>query len=65
MRKTIVAMIAAGVMIASMIPAVSAYADESAGEAPCYSQELSSKEGTRVMKREFKDLIVFGYFEID
>ena len=39
MKKRIVAMIAAGAMIASMIPAVFAYADESVGEAPDYSKE--------------------------
>lgn len=39
MKKRIVAMIAAGAMIASMIPAVSVYANESAGEAPDYSKE--------------------------
>ena len=39
MKKRIVAMIAAGTMIASMIPAVSVYADESKGEAPDYSKK--------------------------
>ena len=39
MKKKIVAMVAAAAMIASMIPVMSAYADESAGEAPDYSQE--------------------------
>jgi hypothetical protein len=39
MKKKIVAMIAAGAMIASVIPAVSANADESVGEAPDYSKE--------------------------
>ena len=38
MKKRIVAMIAAGAMIASMIPAVSAYANEDTGEAPDYSK---------------------------
>ena len=41
MKKKIVAMIAAGAMIASMIPGISAYADESVGEAPDYSKEES------------------------
>ena len=42
MKKKIVAMIAAGAMIASMIPAVAAYADETetpVSEAPDYSKE--------------------------
>ena len=38
MKKRIVAMIAAGAMIASMIPAISSFAAESAGEAPDYSK---------------------------
>ena len=42
MKKKIVAMIVAGAIIASMIPALSAYADEtetSVPEAPDYSRE--------------------------
>ena len=38
MKKRIIALIAAGAMIASMAPAMSVFADESVGEAPDYSK---------------------------
>ena len=39
MKKRLVTLIVAALMIATMIPAMLTYADESAGEAPDYSKK--------------------------